>query len=50
MAAAFNAQERSKTEFEDLLKRCDPAFVLRKAIEPAGSALGLLEFVWEGLK
>ncbi|KAH4081902.1 hypothetical protein HBI25_203490 [Parastagonospora nodorum] len=36
--------------FENLLKKCDPAFVLRKAMEPGGSALGLLEFVWKGVK
>jgi len=49
IAAAFNAQDRMRTEFENLLKKCDPAFVLRKDIEPTRSALGLLEFVWDGV-
>ncbi|KAH7384627.1 putative Sterigmatocystin 8-O-methyltransferase [Pyrenochaeta sp. MPI-SDFR-AT-0127] len=50
MAAAFNAKERTVAEFKSLLAKCDPAFVLRKIINPAGSALGMLEFVWEGAK
>ncbi|KAI2618113.1 S-adenosyl-L-methionine-dependent methyltransferase [Hypoxylon sp. NC1633] len=36
------------TEFKYLLHKSDPAFVLQKIIEPAGSALGMLEFVWAG--
>ncbi|KAH3992735.1 hypothetical protein HBI13_030810 [Parastagonospora nodorum] len=43
-------KERNLRYFENLLKKCDPAFVLRKAMEPGGSALGLLEFVWKGVK
>ncbi|RYP50583.1 hypothetical protein DL768_003928 [Monosporascus sp. mg162] len=48
MAAAFNSQERTVVEFKSLLAEIDPAFMLRNVIEPAGSALGMLEFVWEG--
>ncbi|KAI0444742.1 S-adenosyl-L-methionine-dependent methyltransferase [Xylaria telfairii] len=48
MAAAFNSQERTVDEFKSLFVEADPAFVLRQVIEPAGSALGMLEFVWEG--
>ena len=47
MAAAFNGQERTVAEFKSLLEKADPRFVLRNSIEPAGSALGMLEFVWE---
>ena len=48
MAAAFNSQERTAAEFEALLTQADPAFSLQRVIEPAGSALGFLEFVWQG--
>ena len=48
MAGAFNAKERTKAEVEGLLKKVDPAFTLRKVVEPKGSALQMLEFVWEG--
>ncbi|EPE28206.1 S-adenosyl-L-methionine-dependent methyltransferase [Glarea lozoyensis ATCC 20868] len=48
MASAFNAKERTVTEFKSLLERSDPAFTLRRIIEPNGSALGMVEFFWEG--
>lgn len=47
MAAAFNSKERTLAEFKSLFESADPSFVLRKVIEPAGSALGMVEFVWE---
>lgn len=50
MAAAFNSKERTVSEFESLLAKSDPAFVLQNVIEPKGSALGMLEFVWGGLE
>jgi hypothetical protein len=50
MAGAFNAKERTKVEFEVLFKKVDPAFTLRSVIEPKGSALQMMEFVWEGKK
>lgn len=46
MAAAFNSQERTVAEFISLFRQADPAFTLINAIEPEGSALGMLEFVW----
>ncbi|GAW24170.1 hypothetical protein ANO14919_137510 [Xylariales sp. No.14919] len=48
MAAAFDAQERTVAELKALFQDADPAFTLRTLIEPAGSALGILEFVWDG--
>ncbi|KAI2463102.1 S-adenosyl-L-methionine-dependent methyltransferase [Annulohypoxylon bovei var. microspora] len=48
MAAAFNAQERTVTELKSLFERVDSGFELRNVIEPAGSAFGILEFVWKG--
>ena len=48
MAAAFNSQERTVAEYKSLLQQADPAFVLRRMIEPTGSALGMLEFIWQG--
>jgi hypothetical protein len=50
MAGAFNAKERTKVEFEALLKKVDPDFTLRSVVEPKGSALQMLEFVWERKK
>ena len=48
MGSAFNAKERTVVELNSLLQKSDPAFKLGKVIEPVGSALGMLEFVWEG--
>ncbi|KAK8129729.1 O-methyltransferase [Apiospora kogelbergensis] len=48
MAAAFNAQERTVADFSSLVKQVDVGFELRDVIEPPGSALGMLEFVWRG--
>ncbi|PHH75739.1 hypothetical protein CDD82_4305 [Ophiocordyceps australis] len=48
MAAAFNAKERTVAEFKALFEKSDAGFVLHRVIEPKGSALGMLEFVWEG--
>ncbi len=47
MAAAFNGQERTMAEYQSLLEDADQRFKLRNVIEPTGSALGILEFVWE---
>jgi hypothetical protein len=47
MAAAFNGQERTTAELQSLLKAADGRFHFRKVIEPSGSALGMLEFVWQ---
>ncbi|ROV87601.1 hypothetical protein VSDG_09604 [Cytospora chrysosperma] len=46
MAAAFNGQERTESELESLIKQVDSRFNLCRVIEPPGSALGMLEFVW----
>lgn len=46
MAAAFNGQERTVLELEALLRRADQRFKLERVIEPSGSALGMLDFVW----
>ncbi|KAH7087020.1 putative Sterigmatocystin 8-O-methyltransferase [Paraphoma chrysanthemicola] len=48
MAGAFNAKERTKVELEALVKKVDPAFTLLNVVEPKGSALQMMEFVWEG--
>lgn len=46
MAAAFNGQERTTTEIASLLKEADGRFHFETIIEPPGSALGMLNFVW----
>ncbi|CCT61195.1 hypothetical protein [Plenodomus lingam JN3] len=48
MAGAFNAKERTRVEIEALLKEVDAAFTLRNTVEPKGSELQMMEFVWEG--
>lgn len=48
MAYIFNARERTLADWMAVFERADPGFVLRSVIEPEGSALGILEFVWEG--
>lgn len=50
MGAAFNSKERTVAELKALLEKSDPGFVLQKVIEPKGSALGMLEFVYQGSK
>ncbi|CAI6227371.1 unnamed protein product [Periconia digitata] len=46
MASAFNGKERTVVEFKSLVEKFEPALVLDQVIEPAGSALGMLVFVW----
>ncbi|KAM5467369.1 hypothetical protein MauCBS54593_005337 [Microsporum audouinii] len=48
MAYTFNARERTLADWKALFVAADPAFVLKKVVDPPGSAMGLLEFVWEG--
>ncbi|KAK3360902.1 S-adenosyl-L-methionine-dependent methyltransferase [Lasiosphaeria ovina] len=48
MGAVFNARERTVGEWRDLLAEADPRFVLKAVTEPKGSALGILEVVWNG--
>ncbi|RYP67312.1 hypothetical protein DL770_008641 [Monosporascus sp. CRB-9-2] len=48
MAAIFNAQERTVEEWKALLTEADSRFKLTKVIQPRGSALAILEVVWEG--
>lgn len=47
MAAAFNAQERTLGEWESLFSAADSRFVLKGVTEPEGSALGIIEVVWD---
>ena len=48
MAYTFNARERTLADWKALFEEADPAFELKSVIEPKGSAMGILEFVWEG--
>ena len=50
MAGVFNAKERTKNEFVALFKEADPDFALQAVVEPKGSALQMLEFIWQGEK
>lgn len=48
MAYIFNARERTVTDWAAVFERADPRFALKSVIKPDGSALGILEYVWEG--
>jgi len=47
MALIFNAKERTAAEWRSLLAETDARFVLKEIVEPKGSALAILEIVWE---
>ncbi|KAF2963098.1 hypothetical protein GQX73_g10465 [Xylaria multiplex] len=47
MASMFNSKERTVSEWKDLLISADPRFVMRSVVHPNGSALGIIEVVWE---
>lgn len=47
MGALFNSKERTIEEWRVLLSDADPRFVLQGVTEPKGSALGILEVVWD---
>ncbi len=47
MGAAFNSRERTASEWKILIEDADPRYVVRRVIEPKGSALGILEAVWD---
>lgn len=48
MLSCFNGAERSKREFEDLLKSADPRLVITKFTRPEGSAMSIIEIALEG--
>ncbi|KFG78472.1 sterigmatocystin 8-O-methyltransferase [Metarhizium anisopliae] len=48
MAYTFNSRERTLADWKDLFREADPGFVFKSAIEPKGSAMGILEFEWDG--
>lgn len=49
MAYTFNSRERTLADWRALFGEADPRFVLKNVIEPKGSAMSLLEFVWGGV-
>ncbi|KAI5921377.1 S-adenosyl-L-methionine-dependent methyltransferase [Camillea tinctor] len=46
MAATFNAREKEIAEWESLLRAADPRFQLNKVFQPEGSALGVIDIIW----
>ncbi|KID94226.1 sterigmatocystin 8-O-methyltransferase, partial [Metarhizium majus ARSEF 297] len=48
MAYTFNSRERTLADWKALFREADPGFVFKSAIEPKGSAMGILEFEWDG--
>ncbi|THV44382.1 hypothetical protein BGAL_0657g00010 [Botrytis galanthina] len=48
LAASFNSRDRTVADWKKLVQEADPNFVFKNFTFPKGSALGILEFVWEG--
>jgi hypothetical protein len=47
MAALFNVRDRTINDWKEVLSQANGRFVLRNMIEPKGSALSILEVIWE---
>ncbi|EPE26281.1 S-adenosyl-L-methionine-dependent methyltransferase [Glarea lozoyensis ATCC 20868] len=50
LTAGFNSRDRTVDDWKTLFTAADEGFVLKSVAEPKGSALGILEFVWESKK
>ena len=48
MMGQFNGRERTEKAFEQLFQEADTRFGLVAITRPRGSALSIVEFVWEG--
>ena len=46
MLAQFNACERTARAFQELFQECDPRFEVKRAQKPKGSAIAIIEAVW----
>jgi SAM-dependent methyltransferase len=47
MTTLFNAKERTVSEWRAMFIEADSRFTLTRVIEPKGSALGIIELIWE---
>lgn len=47
MASVFNARERTADEWRALLADADPRFRMKGVVQPEGSALAIIEVVWD---
>ncbi|KAI1491961.1 hypothetical protein F5X96DRAFT_437215 [Biscogniauxia mediterranea] len=48
MTFTVSARERTLADWKTLFEEAGSAFVLKNVLEPKGSALRILEFVWKG--
>ncbi|KAG8169256.1 hypothetical protein KVR01_000001 [Diaporthe batatas] len=48
LAASFNSRDRTVSDWRALLQEADPGFIVKNVTEPKGSALGIIEAIWEG--
>ncbi|KAH8646476.1 S-adenosyl-L-methionine-dependent methyltransferase [Tricladium varicosporioides] len=48
LVATFNSRDRTVADWKSLLEEADKGFILKNVTKPKGSALGILEFAWEG--
>ncbi|KAH8754352.1 putative Sterigmatocystin 8-O-methyltransferase [Diaporthe sp. PMI_573] len=46
MGSVFNGKERDSAEWQGLLTRADPRFVLQNIVQPSGSSLAMIEVDW----
>ena len=48
MMGQFNGRERTEKGFKQIFQQADERFVLKDVMRPRGSALSIIEVVWEG--
>lgn len=48
MMAALNAKERTKNDWQDLIKKADERLVIKAFKQPPGAAANMIEVVFEG--
>jgi hypothetical protein len=47
MKQQFNAKERSADDWTSLFEKADKRFKLNRIVNPPGSILAVIEFVWQ---
>lgn len=48
MAALFNSREPTAAEWKALINEADARFHVKQIIQPKGSALAIMEVLWDG--
>ena len=48
MNILYNGRERDLEEWKELVESADKRFMFQKVVQPDGSILGILEWIWVG--